>query len=158
MFKLKNVLNGRCAAPDVIEISTGTQEAEITFNAGDAVCFASGALTKCSGDVSAEFIIVNKTTIAASGVGTVLVYRVTPDMVFEAPLNDYDSSTHILGNNLKFHTDGAQIGKVAASKYKVTQASTSPYGVSAVAPAFGVKIINLCGASADGDKVLCVLA
>lgn len=153
MFRLKHNLEGANGVPSVISIPTGELLAETIFKQGQAVYYSSGKLSACSGLVKAQWVIVNTKKVAATG-GNVDAIRVTPSLVFEVECADYDSAKVVLGGHLGFSSDGTKLEDDTA--YEVYGGDT--YVKTGLFSAFGGKIIDTLGASADGDKMLVVLA
>ena len=127
MFKIVKYLGGHGAYPDALEIPV-TADVEV----GTALTEA-GA--KATGDVSVAYV----TAAPAKSGEKVICYRVTPDIVFEAPASVVNSNTK-LGNAVTISSDAKGVTATAVSSGK------------------GAKIIDANGAAAAGDTVHVVLA
>ena len=150
MFKIDRRLTGGNNVPlMILEIATGTATST-TWKEGTAVRLASGVLTKCSGDVQAEYIVA-ETVTTASATATVKVYKVLPDMVFRVPLSAFGSTVKA-GAWLTFYTDGAKVTATAASGHTGTVASTTSTNVTA-----GALCVNALNAAASGDEILVMM-
>lgn len=126
-----------------------------TYAIGTALYIASGVLEVASGNVKATHISLENKVLSADG--ELLVYPVTPGMIFECPVEDYDATYHAVGLIAQFHTDGAQITDAAGGVEYV--AATSGGAVTAAGLSHtGALIVDMRGAAADGDKVWVRLA
>lgn len=111
MFALKRILNGRINAPEPLLLPTKAGEA---YTAGEALKVSAGALTKASGDVSALYIGAENYTAPAGGGRPLACYRITGDMLFEAPLTAL-GNTQKVGARLTLSSDGLGVTATAAS-------------------------------------------
>lgn len=155
MFKLQRQLAGQSNAPEmIIDLPYGTS-GSATFKAGTAVRLNSGVVTKCSGDVCAEYIVVDTVSVSAAA-DIIKVYKILPTMVFETALSAYSDTYDKVGKFVTFASDGARVTATAAAGYTATgtvasTAATVPQGV------YGALIVDMLGAKAAGDKVLVMM-
>lgn len=134
-FKITKILSGRTNQPETLVLPATSGE---SFSAGEALVVSDGALTKASGDVSALYVALENLD-STSGKGTLACCRVTPDMLFEAPISAYSSSVQEMGAHVTIASDGLGVTATAASTN------------------FGAEIVDMNSAAAVGDKVICVL-
>jgi hypothetical protein len=138
MFEVERQLAGQSNAPEmIIDLPYGSTTSA-TFKRGTAVYLSSGVVTKCSGDVAAQFIVVADVSVAAA-TDIIKVYKVLPTMVFKTKLSAYSASTVKVGKKNTFATDGARLTATAATNY-------------------GALIVDTRGAAGTGDEVLVMLA
>lgn len=150
MFKLERRLTGGNNVPlMILEIATGTSSST-TWKEGTAVRLSSGVLTKCSGDVQAEYIVA-QTVTTASTTAIVKVYKILPDMVFRVPLSAFGSTVKV-GAWLTIHSDGAKVTATAASGHTGTVATTTATNITA-----GALCVNTLNAAASGDEILVMM-
>lgn len=135
MFKVEKYLGGRGAYPDPVLIPVAAGSA---FTPGQAITISGGLGVLADGDVAAQYVSTAKLTAEDSTAGKkLLCYKVDENMVFEAPLSAFASTV----------TVGAALTFAAGEKITATAASKG-----------GAKIIDVNGAAAEGDLVLCTLA
>ena len=96
-------------------------------------------VAKATGDVNVAYVCFAGKTVTATD-GNLLVYKVTPAMLFEAPLSA------AVGTAVKF---GAQL-TIDTTGEKVT--------ATAVTNNFGAYVEDVNGASVAGDKIVVRLA
>ena len=135
MFKLIKIEYGHGNVPEPILVPA----AAATYKEGDALVVSSNKVAKASGDVSAAYICYAGKTVTSAD-SDLLVYKVTPAMLFEAPLSAAVGSTVKFGAKLTIDSTGE----------KVT--------ATAVTTNFGAYVESVNGASAAGDKVIVRLA
>ena len=139
MFKIQKYLGGRGAYPDPVLIPVAAGSA---FVPGQAITISDGVGVICEGDVAAQYVSTAKLTAEDSTVGKqLLCYKVDENMVFEAPLSAHGPAV-VVGAALTFAA-----GDAAGLSVTATTASKG-----------GAKIIDVNGAAAAGDLVLCTLA
>ena len=135
MFKIQKYLGGRGAYPDPVLIPVAAGSA---FVPGQAIKISGGVGVICEGEDAAQYVSTAKLTAEDSTAGKqLLCYKVDENMVFEAPLSAH-ASTVVVGAALTFAA-GVSVTATTASKG-------------------GAKIIDVNGAAAAGDLVLCTLA
>ena len=135
MFKVSKYLGGKGAYPDVVEIpvASGT-----SFAPGQALVISNGVAALADGDVAAQFVSCEKMTAEDAAIGKKLsCYKVTADIVFEAPLSAFGAAV----------VPGAALTLSAGETVTATAATKG-----------GAKILDTCEAAAEGDTVLVTLA
>ncbi|MBR2342985.1 MAG: hypothetical protein IKA64_01880 [Clostridia bacterium] len=126
MFKLLKIENGRINVPEPIAFTAG-----VAFKSGTALKLSGGKLALADG--APEYIALSDGVADTEAT----VYRVTPDMVFEAPVS---ASPEAL-------TEG---DRVTLSEDATKLTATTSNGVAT--------IINKNGAEAVGDKLVVIFA
>lgn len=136
MFVIAKILGGRQNVAETLELpcTAGT-----TYTVGEALVVTNGALAKASGGVAAKYIAAETYTAPSTGARKLRCYRITPDMLFEAPLSAYSASTLKVGAKVTFGTDGLTLTATAAETG-------------------GAEIVDLGTASKTGDKITVFLA
>jgi len=140
MFKL---LKNDYGSNNVGETELMPATNSVAYKKHMALAISSGAMVIASGDVTATHICLEDKT-GASG-GTVLCYPISNGMIFETKLQGYSATTQKPGLSVTFHTDGLQITSTAAVMAAATTSTTLA--------AKGAYIVDMCSASAAGDKV-----
>ncbi len=129
MFNLIKIENGRMNVPEPEVLEVTASEAVVY---GEALVLSSGKLTKCAATTAPAFIAMGAVAAAATN-RKIAVCRVEKNQVYEVPVNATPTSLNV-GDKVTLHTDGLQ----------VTATTTS--GV--------VTIVDLNGATAQGDKII----
>ncbi len=129
MFRLVKILNGRTNAAEAEKHEVTADE---SFKFGEALVLSSGKLTKCAATAKPQFIAGEDYTAPASGARKISAYRVTGDMIFEAPVGA-DPAALKTGDAVTLSADALGVTATTAS------------GVA--------KIYSLCGAAAANDKL-----
>lgn len=129
MFDLKKIENGttNVGEPYVYPVKSGT-----AVGVGQALVFSAGELVTASGTTKPEYISVGKVG-AADENRDVAVIRVAPDQVYEVSITAAPTSLKV-GSKVTISSDGAEV------------TATTTDGVATV--------VNLCGATAAGDRIL----
>ena len=130
MFKLTRIQNAGSNVPETIRLPAG---ASASYVCGEAVKITSGAAAACAATDKPTHIIAER-----DGAGTdkgILAYRITPDMLFDAPISVAPASLAV----------GDKVTLALTSGHAVGVAATTAGGVATVE--------DLCGASAAGDTV-----
>lgn len=135
MFKLIKIEYGHGNVPEPILVPAAAG----TYKEGDALVVSSNKVAKASGDVNAAYICYAGKTVTSTD-SDLLVYKVTPAMLFEAPLSAAVGSTVKFGAKLTIDSTG--------EKVTATAATTN----------FGAYVESVNGASVAGDKVIVRLA
>ncbi|MBP5209258.1 MAG: hypothetical protein J6125_00200 [Clostridia bacterium] len=151
MFDLKKIEYGRIGTPEPV---LAPAKSGASYLPGMALCLdaESHALVKASGDVTVTHVCLEAKTAAAGD--TVLCYRVTPQMVFEAPLSVYDD-TVVFGAALTIASDGLRVTATPASGLVATVGEDDAVTVTNTV---GAIICDTQSAAAAGDRVLVRLA
>lgn len=136
MFVISKILGGRQNVAETLELPCTAGQ---TYTVGEALVVSGGALAKASGNVPAKYVAAETYTAPSTGARKLRCYRITPDMLFEAPLSAYSATTVKVGAKVTFGTDGLTLTATAAD-------------------AGGAEIVELCGASKEGDKITVFLA
>lgn len=129
MFDLKKIENGttNVGEPYVYPVESGT-----AVGVGQALVFSAGELVTASGTTKPEYISVGKVG-ATDENRDVAVIRVAPDQVYEVSITAAPTSLKV-GSKVTISPDGAEV------------TATTTDGVATV--------VNLCGATAVGDRIL----
>lgn len=135
MFKLIKIEYGKDNVPQPIRVPASAG----TYTAGQALVVSSNKVAKASGDVSAAYICYAGKTVTSTD-SDLLVYKVTPSMLFEAPLSAAIGTTVKFGAKLTIGTGGDEVTATAATSN------------------FGAYVEDMNGASAAGDTVIVRLA
>lgn len=143
-FKFVKSSDGSFIEPTRMKAGDGT------YAVGTALRIVSGVLEIASGNVKATHISLENKTLATDG--ELLVYPVTPGMIFEVPVEDIDATIHAVGKCAQFFTDGAQITDAAAGVEYVAATSGGAVTTAGLSHT-GALIIDMRGAAADGDVV-----
>lgn len=136
MFVISKILGGRQNVAETLEIPCAAGQ---TYTVGEALVVSGGVLAKAAGAVKAKYVAAETYTAPATGARKLRCYRITPDMIFEAPLSAYAASTLKVGATVTFGTDGLTLTATAAE-------------------AGGAEIVDLCNATKVGDKIAVFLA
>ena len=136
MFVISKILGGRQNVAETLELPCTPST---TYTVGEALVVTNGALAKASGGVAAKYIAAESYAAPSSGARKLRCYRITPDMLFEAPISAYSASTQKVGAKVTFGTDGLTLTATAAE-------------------AGGAEIVDLGNASQKGDKITVFLA
>lgn len=128
MFRFLKIENTGVYSPEPEYIEATASEA---IAEGEALVLASGKLTKCGATVKPAYIAAGAVGASATD-RKVAAVRVTPDMVFAAPVSASPASL-IKGVKVTIHSDGLGI------------TATTTSGVATV--------VDLCGAAAQGDEI-----
>ena len=134
MFKLIKIEYGHGNVPEPILVPAAAG----TYKEGDALVVSANKVAKASGDASVAYICYAGKTVTSTD-SDLLVYKVTPAMLFEAPLSAF-------GTTVKF---GAKL-TIDSTGEKVTATATTTN--------FGAYVESVNDASAAGDKVIVRLA
>lgn len=121
---------------------------DATYKVGMALYLVSGLLEKATGDVKATHICLENKIIATTG--DLKCYEVTPQMIFEVPIEDINDTYHGVGMIAKIHTDGLQITDAAGGVEYVAASSAGSPTVAGLSHT-GALIIDMLAAAADGD-------
>lgn len=129
MFDLKKIENGttNVGEPYIYPAKSG-----IAISAGQALVFSSGELVAATGTTKPEYVSVGKVG-AADENRDVAVIRVAPDQVYEVSVTAAPTSLKV-GSKVTISSDGTEV------------TATTTDGVAT--------IVNLCGATAIGDRIL----
>lgn len=141
-FKFVKATDGSMYEPVVMPAAAET------LVVGMALYLSSGLLTKAAGNVKATHICLENKVLADNG--TVLCYEVTPQMIFEVPIEDIDTDYHGVGKIATFYTDGLQITDAAGGVEYVSATSGGTVTVAGLSHT-GALIVDMRGAAADGD-------
>lgn len=155
MFKIERQLGGQANAPEMFLKLPYGSSSSATFKAGVAVRINSGVVTKCSGDVTPEFIVAQDVSVSAA-TDLITVFKILPNHVFRVPLQAYSSTYVKAGLFVTFHTDGAKVTATAASGYSNTGTVASTTSTTVIG-AKGALIVDTLNASAAGDEVLVMM-
>lgn len=134
MFKLIKIEYGHGNVPEPILVPAVAG----TYKEGEALVVAATGVSKASGDVNVAYICFAGKTLAS--VGNLLVYKVTPSMLFEAPLSAAVGTTVKFGAKLQLDSTGEKVTATAVSNN------------------FGAYVEDVNGASVAGDKIVVRLA
>lgn len=132
MFKFSRALDGSVPTPRIITAGDGT------YRIGTALYLTGGVAEIATGANVVAYISLENKTLAADG--ELMVYPVTPGMIFEAPISAYSSTTQKHGLTVTLHTDGEKVTATAPAS-----------GASAGGGAF---IFDMQSAAVAGDKIL----
>ena len=130
MFKLTRIQNAGSNVPETLWLPVG---ASASYVCGEAVHITAGAATACAATDKPTHIIAER-----DGGGSekgILAYRITPDMLFDAPISAAPSSLAV----------GDKVTLTVTSGHAIGVTATTTGGVATVE--------DLCGASAAGDTV-----
>ena len=116
MFELERQLGAQSNAEEmIIDLPYGSSSS-VTFKRGTAVYLNSGVVTKCSGGVTPEYIVVETVSVSAA-TDKIKVYKILPNMVFRVALSAYSSTYDKVGAFVTFATDGLRVTATAANGY-----------------------------------------
>lgn len=133
MFKLIKIEYGHGNVPEPILVPAVAG----TYKEGEALVVSANKVTKASGDASVAYICYAGKTVTSAD-SDMLVYKVTPAMLFEAPLSA------AVGSTVKF---GAKL-QITSEAVTATAATNN----------FGAYVESVNGAAVAGDKVIVRLA
>ena len=155
MFEIQRQLAGQSNAPEMlIDLPYGSSSS-VTFKRGTAVRLSSGVVTKCSGDVTPEYIVAADVSVSAA-TDIIKVYKILPTMVFKTKLSAYSSTYNKVGKFVTFASDGLRVTATAASGF--TNEGTVASTTATIVPGpLGALIVDTCGAKAAGDEVLVMM-
>lgn len=123
MFKLVKILNGRQNVGEPVRL---TRTASTAFDVGDLLVLSSGRLIQATATSAGPYYIaaekVDSTRKDYASATGMLVTPVTPDMIFEAPLSEYDTSL----------AEGGKVTVNVVSSHAVGVTSTAKDGVVTV--------------------------
>ena len=143
MFELIKIEYGRDNMPEPMLLPA---EAGTSYEVGMALFLDSNTHTMkvATGDTTATHISLEDK--APGEEEKILCYQILPQMLFEAPLSAYSSTTVAFGNRLQFSEDGKGLSATLATG--ITAAG------SEVKYALGGMIMDTLGANKANDKIL----